>query len=167
MIYSSIKNFVMNVIHLPRRIMNSRIEASEKKREEWERIQCLLRKLNKAQKESRMYKEFWQNAREAFILVREEDGKILDANPSACALYGYHRDVFLKLTMYALTSDPESTRAVSDDKIEYVPLRYHINHDSTKFPISASVSYFNDQDCSVAACIIRPICIEKGDKQCP
>lgn len=128
-----------------------------KRKKDWERIQCLLRKLALAQKKLRMYKEFWDNVSEAMILVGVEDGQILDANPAACSLYGYSQEDILKLTMKEITVDPKSTRNVANERIEYVPLRYHLNQDGTQIPISATVTYFNDDGKNVAACIIRPV----------
>ena len=127
------------------------------KKKDWERIQCLLRKLALAHKQLRMYKEFWDNTPEAMMLVAIEDGRILDVNPAACSLYGYSREDFLKITMKEITVDPKSTRNVANEKIEYVPLRHHLNSDGTQIPIKATITYFNDDGKDVAACIVRPI----------
>lgn len=127
------------------------------KKQDWERVQCLLRKLALAQKQLRMYKEFWDNVSEAMMLVKVEDGRVLDVNPAACSLYGYSKEEFLKLTLKSITVDPKSTRNVANEKIEYVPLRYHVNSDGTQIPITATITYFNDEGYDVAACIIRPV----------
>lgn len=136
-------------------------EYFKKRKEEYQKdlakINCLRRKLETALKLNRMYKEFWDNVCEAFLLVRVDDGQILDANPAACSLYGYTLEDFKKITMYQMTSDPISTRAVADDHIEYVPSRFHINHDGSKFLITATLTYFKDATYEVAACIIRPV----------
>jgi len=132
-------------------------EKWNQKKKDWDRIQCLLRKLALAHKQLRMYKEFWDNVSEATLLVRIEDGQILDANPAACSLYGYSKEDILKITMKSLTVDPKSTRNVANEKMEYVPLRYHLNHDGTTIPITATITYFNDEGIDVAACIIRPL----------
>ena len=126
-------------------------------KKDWERIACLLHKINKMQKQLRMYKEFWDNVSEAMMLVRVEDGQVLDANPAACSLYGYSKEDIIKITMKSLTVDPKSTRNVANERIEYVPCRYHLNQDGTPFPITATVTYFNDDGIDVAACIIRPL----------
>lgn len=130
---------------------------NKKNQEDWNRIQCLLEKLERSQKESRMYKEFWDYAEEAFLLVAVESGEILDANPMACSIYGYSRDEIKQKNITDLSAEPEGTKSVFVEKIHWVPIRYHKNHDETKLLVSASVSYFNDKAKDVAAIIIRPI----------
>lgn len=122
-----------------------------------EKIQCLLRKIAKANKELRMYKEFWDYAQEAFLLVSAPDGDILDANPMACSLYGYQQRQMKALNMRDISAELEGTQSVFDERITFVPIRYHRNHDQTKILVSASVSYFNDQGKDVVAIIVRPI----------
>jgi len=45
-------------------------EKWNQKKRDWDRIQCLLRKLALAHKQLRMYKEFWDNVSEAMLLVK-------------------------------------------------------------------------------------------------
>ena len=122
-----------------------------------EKIQCLLKKIAKANKELRMYKEFWDYAQEAFLLVSAPEGNILDANPTACSLYGYQQKQMKTLNMRDISAEHEGTQSVFDERITFVPIRYHKNHDCTKILVSASVSYFNDQGKDVVAIIVRPI----------
>jgi len=124
-------------------------------KEDWEKVECLLRKIARMQKQLRMYKEFWDNSPEAFLLIREVDGQVLDANPTACSLYGYTLEEMPKITMYSLTTEPQCTRAAADDKVPFVPLRNHINRDGGIIQITATITYFNDQGTDVCACIIR------------
>lgn len=130
---------------------------NKKNQQDWERIQCLLEKLERSQKESRMYKEFWDYAEEAFLLISVCSGEILDANPMACSIYGYSRDEIRDMNISDLSAEPECTKSIFVEKIHWVPIRYHKNHDGTKLMISASVSYFNDKSKDVAAIIVRPI----------
>lgn len=130
---------------------------SKKNQEDWARIQCLLEKLEKSQKEIRMYKEFWDYAEEAFLLVDVDSGTILDANPMACSIYGYSRDEIRDISIVTLSAEPECTKSIFTEKIHWVPVRQHQNHDGHTFTVSASISYFNDNSKDVAAVIIRPI----------
>lgn len=138
-------------------LTQKRREALEKAKTDWERIQCLIRKLDKAQKQLRMYKEFWDNSPDAFLLIGAPDGEILDANPAACSLYGYQHSCIDHLNMADISAEHESTRAVWANRLTYIPLRIHKNADGRKILVTATVSYFNDQGKDIAACIIRPI----------
>lgn len=123
----------------------------------WSKVQCLLVKLAHAQKELRMHEEFWNNSADAFLLVSCPDGAVLDANPAASSLYGYPHDILIAMNLESLTLDSDSTRTVYADRIRLIPLRIHRNADGRLMPITATISYFNDQGRDVAACIIRPI----------
>jgi PAS domain S-box-containing protein len=128
----------------------------------WDKINELLANIASMQKSLRMYKEFWDNTTDAMILCRVIDGQILDANPSACSLYGYPHDSFVLRTIYDVSDDPESTRNVANNKYLYVPFRYHINSDRKRFPLSCRLTYFNDNGEDIAALIIHPIKLPEG-----
>ena len=143
---NKICKFVNNLLKLP---------SSNKK--DWERIQCLLGKIDAMQKKLRMYKEFWDHSHESFLLVATDDGRILDANPAACSLYGYDLRDFKKITIQDISAEPEGTQSVIIDRLTRVPIRHHKNHDQHTILISASVSYFNDSGRDIAAIIVHPI----------
>lgn len=135
----------------------------DRRRREWDKIECLIRKLAIAQKELRMYKEFWDNSQDAMIFCRASDGRILNVNPSAESLYGYKKEEFCKKTIFEVSGDPLATTYVRDNLIRYVPFRQHINADGNKFPLTATVTYFEDNgNGKVAALIIRPINLPEG-----
>lgn len=134
-----------------------RKQAQIQKMKDWERIQCLIKKLDRAQKQLRMYKEFWDNSPDAFLLIGAPEGEILDANPAACSLYGYTHSCISDLNLGDISVEHESTKAVWENRITYIPLRIHKNADGRRFLVTASVSYFNDAGKDIAACIIRPV----------
>lgn len=128
----------------------------------WDKINELLASIAIMQKSLRMYKEFWDNTTDAMILCRVRDGRILDVNPSACSLYGYPHDIFIQKTIYDVSSNPESTRNVANNKYPYVPLRYHFASNGNRFPLSCRITYFNNSGENIAALIIRPIQLPNG-----
>lgn len=148
---------IKNAINYPREFIRRKNAAKQQKAQDWERIQCLLRKLDKAQKQLRMYKEFWNHSPDAFLLVGCPDGEILDANPAACSLYGYDHACVTDLNLADISAEHESTRAVYANRLEFIPVRLHKNHDGTKILVTATISYFFDQEKEIAACIIRPL----------
>ena len=123
-----------------------------------EKIECLVLKLAKEKKESRRYKEFWSNAQEAFILLKAPYGDIIDANPSACSLYGYKREDIITKKIFDLSAEPVCTQQTYDSKTTFVPFRYHKNSSGTKFLITCSLTYFQDNGSGeIAALIVRPV----------
>ena len=152
-----ISDIIIKIINLPLfRTRKARMARKQKARD-WERIQCLIRKLDTARQQLRIYKEFWDYSPDAFLLISCPDGAILDANPAACSLYGYQHEVVTSLNLADISAEHASTRAVWANRLTYIPIRLHRNSDGRKILISATVSYFIDQDRMVAACIIRPI----------
>ena len=147
----------MGCIEILSKKINSRWPQFSSKRQDWKKIKCLLEKIADFQKQLRMYKEFWDHSADAFMLVRKDDGKILEVNPTLCSLYGYQREEILKLTMADISAEPECTRSVANDMIQFIPQRLHKNKSGNTLQITATVSYFNDQGYDVCACIIRPI----------
>ncbi len=137
-------------------------KARRQKASDWERIQCLINKLATAQQQLRIYKEFWDYSPDAFLLISCPDGAILDANPAACSLYGYQHEVVTSLNLADISAEHASTRAVWANRLTYIPIRLHKNSDGRKILVTATVSYFTDQDRMVAACIIRPIINQQG-----
>lgn len=127
------------------------------KREALEKIICLLEKIELYRKKVRMYEQFWNNAGEIFLLVRRDTGEILAANPTACSVYGYTEEEFLELNALELTSEPECMKTVGAQKLTFVPYREHKTKDGKVFPISATISYFNDSGYDVCAAIVRPM----------
>jgi PAS domain S-box-containing protein len=122
---------------------------------EAEQIVCLLRKLQCKQKKLRMYKEFWDNISNALFLVNMSTEMILDANPVACSMYGYSREEMIQMKFTELSDDPECTRTAGRQKLQRVPLRRHIRKGGHVFPVSASMTYFNDQGYDVCAIIVH------------
>jgi PAS domain S-box-containing protein len=127
--------------------------------EDLKKIICLLEKIADLRKRDRMYTEFWNAAHECFMLVRCDNGRILDVNNAACALYGYTKEEFLKLSFLEdITAEPECTRTTAIEKFKYVPARNHKKRGGDIFMVSAHLSYFNDQGYDVCAIILNPFC---------
>lgn len=114
--------------------------------EELDKIQCLLNKLAKSQKELRMYKQVWDHSNDAMFILIAPDGIIMDANTSAEKLYGYKKQELLGMKITDLSDNPEATTGTFVNRLDYVPLRYHKNKDGDVFPITATVSFFKEMN---------------------
>lgn len=131
------------------------------RREDVEQIACLLEKLRCSNKQLRMYKEFWDNVGSALLLVNSDTEMILDANPVACALYGYHREDMLKKKITELSDEPECTQTGMFERAKHIPFRWHKKRGNIRFPVQADVTYFNDQGYTVCAVIIKELQIDR------
>lgn len=146
-----------------------RFPWNKKKHAEIDRVQCLLTKLAKSQKEMRMYKQIWDNSAEAMFIVLAPDGKILDANPAALALYGYSKEEICKLLITDMSADVQGTISVFENRTTFVSLRCHKRSDGSKFLITATISYFkekNGEEHEYAAILCRVITSELKDEIC-
>ncbi len=131
------------------------------RKEDVKQIACLLEKLRCSNKMLRMYKEFWDHVGSALLLINKETEMILDANPVACALYGYRREDMLKKKITDLSDEPDCTRTGMLEQASHIPFRWHKKRDGARFSVSADVTYFNDQGYTVCAVIIREIRMDK------
>lgn len=113
---------------------------------------------------SRSEKRFhslFETAKDSILITDRDTGDILDANPAACRLYGYHRDDFLYMKITNISAEPEKTSASVSDKITYVPLRYHRMKDGTVFPVEISIGFFEQDNQTLNTAIIRDITEKK------
>lgn len=149
---------IQRILNCPVFLSHKEITTRKKAKKDWERIQCLISKLEATQKQLRMYKEFWDSSRDAFLLVQCPDGSIIDANPAACSLYGYEHACVADLNLADISAEHESTKTVFANRLTYIPIRIHKNSDGRKILVTATVSYFIDKTgVEIAACTIRPI----------
>ncbi len=151
------RKIIDDILQYPKRYFKTIEQDQNKKAKDWERIQCLIRKLDQAQRQLRMYKEFWDHSPDAFLLVECPTGTILDANPAACSLYGYDHACVPDLNLADISAEHESTKAVYANRLEYIPTRIHKNADGRRILVTATISYFSNQGKEIAACIIRPL----------
>ncbi|MCX6152069.1 MAG: PAS domain S-box protein [Ignavibacteriales bacterium] len=100
------------------------------------------------------YKNLFDTANDALLLVDQVTGKILEANISALNLYGYSLYEILQLKDIDLSPEPTNAFRSNEKKIE---LQYHIKKDRTVFPVEISASYFTLNDRNVCIIAIRNI----------
>jgi PAS domain S-box-containing protein len=86
------------------------------------------------------YRNIFSAARDAILMLEPVSGKILDVNPSACALCGYTRGELLGMRVVDLSVEPDKTAALLMDEVEWIPLRYLKRKDGAVFPAEISVS---------------------------
>ncbi|RPJ39637.1 MAG: PAS domain S-box protein, partial [Planctomycetaceae bacterium] len=113
------------------------------------------------------YRQLFECAPDAILLIDNETGQILQANSAACTLYGFNREEMLAQKNTDLSAEPEQTRRITSgtrlaaDQVVVVPLRYHRKNDGPAFPVEISGRFFLHQGRSVHIAVIRDITARK------
>lgn len=94
------------------------------------------------------YRGLFEAESDAIFLIDNEEGRILQANQAACALYGYSRAELLVLCNTDLSAEPEQTRKTTREnepdpnRVVAIPLRWHRRKDGTAFPVEITARLF-------------------------
>jgi PAS domain S-box-containing protein len=87
------------------------------------------------------YRELFEAAGDALLLIASKTGRILDANNMAMALYGCERDELLARQSTDLSAEPEETSRLIQEaqskpgQVFHIPLRLHRKKNGTLFPV--------------------------------
>jgi PAS domain S-box-containing protein len=103
------------------------------------------------------YRNVFAAEDDALFLIDRETGAILEANESACALYGYQAEEWLRMKNWEVSAEPEMTRQATKDTPREIPLRYHKKKDGTVFPVDITSSTFKINNRTVILAAIRDI----------
>ncbi len=103
------------------------------------------------------YRSVYEAARDAILLVRRSDGRILDSNDAALRLYGYSKDEMLSMGFADVSAEPEKSLAGLEVGVEFVPLCRHRRKNGVEFPVEASMSHFMLGSEAVATIFIRDV----------
>ena len=115
------------------------------------------RHMSELQQAEKKYRNIFDAAKDAIIILSHNKGQILDANHYACKLYGYSRDEMLALKSVDLSADPQKTMAELRSEINWIPIRYHKKKNGSIFPTEISISYFELDGRGLSASVIRDI----------
>ena len=91
------------------------------------------------------------------FLIDAETRRILDANPAACALYGYSPEEMRQRTNADMSAEPNRTSAAVDRRLGKVPVRFHRKRDGTVFPVEISATYFTEGEREIHVAFIHDI----------
>jgi two-component system cell cycle sensor histidine kinase/response regulator CckA len=104
-----------------------------------------------------LYRQIFEVECDALVMVDNQSGGILAANPAAEELYGYSRKELLSMNRVDLSSEPEATVRATLAKTRFIPLRWHRKKDGTVFPVEISGRYFDWRGSPVFVSAIRDI----------
>jgi len=103
------------------------------------------------------YRSVFSSEKSALFLIDNETYAVLDANESACRIYGYTKEEMLQLKNFELSAEPEESKRAKNDFKEKIELRYHKKRDGTIFPVDISASQFSLKGREVTLASVRDI----------
>jgi PAS domain S-box-containing protein len=110
----------------------------------------------------RRYQSIFENASDGLILHDIETGRVVEANPAACTMYGYARDEFIGLHITSLIH-PESlqkftkyVQAVQSQGAS-IELQVHLRRDGSQFSVELSGAVDADQGRSYLLSSLRDV----------
>ncbi|WP_129674873.1 sensor domain-containing diguanylate cyclase [Candidatus Chloroploca sp. Khr17] len=92
------------------------------------------------------YRDLFEFESDANFVVRSSDGKILEANSAAAALYGFSQEELKQMRNVDLSAEPEATHQRTIEvqpskEIVRIPLRWHRRRDGTVFPVEITARF--------------------------
>jgi PAS domain S-box-containing protein len=109
------------------------------------------------------YRQLFEAESDAIFLIDNEDGRILEVNNAASAMYGYSREELLTKRNVDLSVEPEDTQRVTQetpaivDRVVTIPLRFHRKKDGTIFSVEITGRFFTWHGRSVHIAATRDI----------
>jgi PAS domain S-box-containing protein len=108
------------------------------------------------------YQSIFENTSDGLIIHELETGRILEANPAACSLYGYEHDEFID-QLPASFMRPDSShqfakyvQAVQSEGVS-VAQQVHLRQDGSPFHAELNGSILVDQGCAYLLSVVRDI----------
>ena len=103
------------------------------------------------------YRTLFETAKDAIIVFNQTNTKIIDVNQTACQLYRYDSDEFLRLYVRDISAEIQATNEAIRRGATHVPLRYHKKKDGTIFPVEITAAQFSVADKAIQVAFVRDI----------
>lgn len=107
------------------------------------------------------YRQLFSKERDAIMLLDMENGRFLDVNEAAEALFGYSREELLEMTIVDVSQEAEETRQsiarCAKEGSIWIPIRRYRRKDGSSLPVEVSAGSFRWQDRHVMCAILRDI----------
>ena len=110
----------------------------------------------------RRYRSIFEIASDGLIINDVETGRVVEANPAACTMYGYAREEFIG-QLPASFIHPDSThqftqyvQAVQSQGV-YVARQVHMRRDGSQFYVELSGTVYTDQGRSYLLSVVRDV----------
>jgi len=103
------------------------------------------------------YRKLFDMESDALALIDIQSGKILDVNNMFIDLYGYTKGEVLCMKNTDFSSEPDKTIKATEDRLHYIPLRYHKKKNGEVFPVEITASVLEYKGKNVHFVAIRDI----------
>ena len=103
------------------------------------------------------YRSIFDAAPDATLLVDQENSRIIDANTTACKLYLYSLNEFMKMRLIDFSADSDSFGVSLKSGLWLVPIKFHKKKNGDIFPVEISSSYHIQRGRKIATVMIRDI----------
>lgn len=113
--------------------------------------------MQRLQESEDKYRSIYNAARDAIVIVDSATGEIIDANDSACQLYGFSHREMIQMRAFDLSAEPEKTHQAIRAELTEVALRYHRRKDGAVFPVEISAGFHDQGGRRLITAIIRDV----------
>ncbi len=103
------------------------------------------------------YRNVFESASDAMLVLNRDTGAILDANSAALALYQYNPEELRGMTCASLVAGPDPGDTCYLPGPEFCPVPYHRKKDGTRFPVEVTESTYPGKNRSISILSIRNI----------
>lgn len=116
-----------------------------------------------ALKESeKQYRNLFDLESDALFIIRNQDGRILEANRAAVNMYGFSLEELKRMYSQDLSADPQETRIMARpsaamERALSMPLRMHRRKDEQIFPIEMTIRFITWKGQSVYVAAVRDV----------
>ena len=111
----------------------------------------------KARSSEERLRGLFETSKDSILIINQETGQVLGANPAACSLYGYSSGEFLALKIADLSAEPEKAEAAVGRSPSDIPSRLHQRKDGSLFPVEVSESFFREGALRLKAAFVRDV----------
>jgi PAS domain S-box-containing protein len=108
----------------------------------------------------RKYQRIFENASDGLVILDLDTGRVVEANPAACKMYGYARDEFIGLHSTLFTHPDNALKftryleAVQSHGV-YIDQQVHMRRNGSQFSVELSGTVYIDQGHSYLLSVVR------------
>ena len=123
----------------------------------WRDVTLMVDAESSLRESEEKYRQIFSIGSDAMFMTDFVSGRILDANPTGCKMFGYSKEMLLKMTFYQLSATPEEFSKEIQSQKSILPNQTALGKNGDKFPFELSLSYFNWSGRKVFVASIRDI----------
>jgi PAS domain S-box-containing protein len=105
----------------------------------------------------RRYRNVFESASDAMLVLNKDTGAILDANSAALSLYQYTLGEFRSMTFLSLVAGQKPDEECPLPDTEFCPVPYHRRKDGTVFPVEVTESAYPQKNRTICISSVRNI----------